>query len=144
MNTPPTEPRLRKTTVLRPALAKPYRHQMKSRARGLQGIARTWFGAITDVLVPKQKSARRAKTLPGWVGSHETWAGSSEPKEGPWRMTMTRTLAMLVVAALTISGAAFAQQTPPPAPAANAAPKEGSVNDRRADQQQRIANGVQS
>jgi hypothetical protein len=57
---------------------------------------------------------------------------------------MTRTLAMLVVAALTISGAAFAQQTPPPAPAANAAPKEGSVNDRRADQQQRIANGVQS
>ena len=44
---------------------------------------------------------------------------------------MTRTLAMFAVAALTISSAAFAQQ-------------EGSVNDRRADQQQRVANGVQS
>lgn len=44
---------------------------------------------------------------------------------------MTRTLAMFAVAALTISTTAFAQQ-------------EGSVNDRRADQQQRIANGVQS
>ncbi len=38
---------------------------------------------------------------------------------------------MVAVAALTISSTAFAQQ-------------EGSVNDRRADQQQRIANGVQS
>jgi hypothetical protein len=60
---------------------------------------------------------------------------------------MTRTLAMLAVAALITSGAAFAQQTQQPAPTqgpANAAPKEGSVNDRRADQQQRIANGVQS
>ena len=44
---------------------------------------------------------------------------------------MTRTLAMFAVAALTIASTAFAQQ-------------EGSVNDRRADQQQRVANGVQS
>lgn len=60
---------------------------------------------------------------------------------------MTRTLAMLAVAALMTSGAAFAQQPQSPAPAqgsANPGPKEGSVNDRRADQQQRIANGVQS
>jgi hypothetical protein len=57
---------------------------------------------------------------------------------------MTRTLAMFAVAALMASGAAFAQQTQPPAPSANATPKEGSVNDRRADQQQRIGNGVQS
>jgi hypothetical protein len=42
---------------------------------------------------------------------------------------------MFAVAALMTSAAAFAQQ---------AQPKEGSVNDRRADQQQRIANGVQS
>ncbi len=60
---------------------------------------------------------------------------------------MTRTLAMFAVAALLSSGAAFAQQAQPPSPApgsANAAPKEGSVNDRRQDQQQRIATGVQS
>ena len=57
---------------------------------------------------------------------------------------MNRTLAMFAVAALISCGTAFAQQTQPPAPAANAAPKEGSVNDRREDQQQRIANGVQS
>ncbi len=57
---------------------------------------------------------------------------------------MTRTLAMFAVAGLMACGTAFAQQTQPPAPSTNAAPKEGSVNDRRQDQQQRIANGVQS
>ncbi len=55
---------------------------------------------------------------------------------------MNRTLAMFAVSGLMACGTAFAQQTAPPA--ANAVPKEGSVNDRRADQQQRIANGVQS
>jgi hypothetical protein len=45
---------------------------------------------------------------------------------------------MLAVAALMTSGTGFAQQ------AAGANPKEGSVNDRREDQQQRIGNGVQS
>jgi hypothetical protein len=45
---------------------------------------------------------------------------------------------MLAVAALMTSGTAFAQQS------AAANPKEGSVNDRREDQQQRIGNGVQS
>jgi len=55
---------------------------------------------------------------------------------------MTRTLATLAVAALLTAGTAIAQQAQPtPTPTA---PKEGSVNDRRADQQQRIANGVQS
>ncbi len=47
----------------------------------------------------------------------------------------------IVVAALALSGTAFAQQTQP---APTEQPKEGSVNDRRADQQDRIANGVQS
>ncbi len=52
----------------------------------------------------------------------------------------------LVVAALAFSGTAFAQQTQPAnqQPAAAQTPKDGSVNDRRADQQQRIGNGVQS
>ena len=52
----------------------------------------------------------------------------------------------LVVAALAFSGTAFAQQTQPAnqQPAAAQTPKEGSVNDRRSDQQQRIGNGVQS
>jgi hypothetical protein len=52
----------------------------------------------------------------------------------------------LVVAAVALSGSAFAQQTQPIAPrsATTRAPKEGSVNDRRTDQQQRIGNGVKS
>ena len=49
---------------------------------------------------------------------------------------MNRTLLIFAVAALTAVGPALAQST--------TAPKEGSVNDRRQDQQQRIANGVQS
>jgi hypothetical protein len=58
---------------------------------------------------------------------------------------MNRKLVMLAVAALVVSGTAFAQQNQPaPAPAAGTTPKEGSVNDRRQDQQDRIANGVQS
>src|SRR6516225_5788934 len=44
---------------------------------------------------------------------------------------MKRTLVLIAAAAFMTSGAAFAQQ-------------EGSVNDRRQDQQQRVANGVQS
>ena len=49
---------------------------------------------------------------------------------------MNRTLLIFAVAALTAVGPALAQST--------TAPKESSVNDRRQDQQQRIANGVQS
>jgi hypothetical protein len=46
---------------------------------------------------------------------------------------------------LFASAPLFAQQSQPAAqPATSQAPKEGSVNDRREDQQQRIANGVQS
>ena len=60
---------------------------------------------------------------------------------------MNRTLVLFAAAALTISGTAFAQQTTstqPSAPTQAGTPKEGSVNDRREDQQQRIGNGVQS
>ena len=49
---------------------------------------------------------------------------------------MNRTLLIFAVAALTAVGPALAQSA--------TAPKESSVNDRRQDQQQRIANGVQS
>ena len=55
---------------------------------------------------------------------------------------MTRTLATLAVAALLTTGSAIAQQTQTTqTPAAH---RQGTVNDRRANQQQRIANGVQS
>ena len=60
---------------------------------------------------------------------------------------MKRTLSMLALATLIASAPAFAQQTQPsPAPSAQSTEtsKEGSVNDRREDQQQRIGNGVQS
>jgi hypothetical protein len=62
---------------------------------------------------------------------------------------MQRTLSMLALATLIASAPLFAQQTQPSQststqPSTTATPKEGSVNDRRADQQQRIANGVQS
>ena len=58
---------------------------------------------------------------------------------------MNRTLLMLALSTLIVSGPAFAQQSEPSQPAsAQSAPKEGSVNDRRQDQQQRIGNGVQS
>jgi hypothetical protein len=46
---------------------------------------------------------------------------------------------MLALATLFATAPLFAQQTQP-----TEKPKEGSVNDRREDQQQRIANGVQS
>ena len=51
---------------------------------------------------------------------------------------MRRTLPIFAVATLFASVTLFAQQT------TTTAPKEGSVNDRRQDQQQRIANGVDS
>ncbi len=58
---------------------------------------------------------------------------------------MQRTLSTLALATLFASAPLFAQQSQPAAqPNATQAPKEGSVNDRREDQQQRIANGVQS
>ncbi len=58
---------------------------------------------------------------------------------------MNRILLMLALSTLIVSGPAFAQQSEPSQPAsAQSAPKEGSVNDRRQDQQQRIGNGVQS
>ena len=54
---------------------------------------------------------------------------------------MKHTLYALTLAALVASGTAFAQQTTPiAAPAA----QNNTVNDRRTDQQDRIANGVQS
>ena len=52
---------------------------------------------------------------------------------------MRRTLPMLAMATLFATAPLFAQQTQP-----TEKPKEGSVKDRRDDQQQRIANGVQS
>jgi hypothetical protein len=53
---------------------------------------------------------------------------------------MRRTLPILALATLFASAPLFAQQSQP-----NTTPtKEGSVNDRRQDQQDRIANGVQS
>jgi hypothetical protein len=52
---------------------------------------------------------------------------------------MQRTLSMLALATLIATAPLFAQQ-----PSTTSTPKEGSVNDRREDQQQRIANGVQS
>ncbi len=51
---------------------------------------------------------------------------------------MKRTLFALTLAALAFSGPAFAQTTTTPAPQNN------TVNDRRENQQDRIANGVQS
>ncbi|MDR3473770.1 MAG: hypothetical protein P4M09_19110 [Devosia sp.] len=60
---------------------------------------------------------------------------------------MKNSILVLAALALLASGPVFAQQTQPaqqPAPSSTPAPKEGSVNDRRADQQDRIANGVQS
>jgi hypothetical protein len=57
---------------------------------------------------------------------------------------MTRTLFALTLAAVAFSGPAFAQQTTTPTPATTPAPQNNTVNDRRTDQQDRIANGVQS
>lgn len=57
---------------------------------------------------------------------------------------MNRTLLTFALAALVVTAPAFAQQNPPQQPDTNGSPREGSVNDRREDQQQRIGNGVQS
>jgi predicted transglutaminase-like cysteine proteinase len=56
---------------------------------------------------------------------------------------MRRTFPILALATLFASAPLFAQQTQPATQPATQ-PKEGSVNDRRQDQQGRIANGVQS
>lgn len=56
---------------------------------------------------------------------------------------MRRTLPILALATLFASAPLFAQETQP-SQQPTTQPKEGSVNDRRQDQQQRIANGVQS
>ena len=53
---------------------------------------------------------------------------------------MPRTLPLLALATFFASAPLFAQQTQP----TTTQTKEGSVNDRRQDQQDRIANGVQS
>lgn len=55
---------------------------------------------------------------------------------------MQRTLLTFALAVLVVSAPAFAQNQT--APNSNEPTKEGSVNDRRQDQQGRIANGVQS
>ena len=57
---------------------------------------------------------------------------------------MQRTLPLLALATLFASAPLFAQQTAPTTQTTTSQPKEGSVNDRRQDQQDRIANGVQS
>ena len=57
---------------------------------------------------------------------------------------MRRTMHVLALATLFASAPLFAQQTAPATQPATTQPKEGSVNDRRQDQQDRIANGVQS
>jgi hypothetical protein len=51
---------------------------------------------------------------------------------------MNRSVFTLVVAALALSGSAFAQQTQPDQPV-----PQNTVNDRRENQQDRIANGIQ-
>ena len=56
---------------------------------------------------------------------------------------MRRTLPMLALATLFATAPIFAQEAQPTQPTTTQ-PKEGSVNDRRQDQQDRIANGVQS
>jgi len=68
---------------------------------------------------------------------------------GPWRNHMKRTLFTLAVAALIASGSAFAQQsqpTTPSTPSAQPQPNQPAptVNDRKQNQQDRIANGVDS
>ncbi len=63
---------------------------------------------------------------------------------------MHKTLLMFATVVLAFSATAFALQSQPPQPPPSAqsgtggAPREGSVNARRQNQQQRIANGVQS
>jgi hypothetical protein len=58
---------------------------------------------------------------------------------------MQRTLFTLAAAALIATGSALAQQSTPTQPAGSTQPTNGgTVNDRRENQQDRIANGVQS
>jgi hypothetical protein len=57
---------------------------------------------------------------------------------------MNKTLAMYAVAALLASGQAFAQQSPTSQPQTGNPAPSNTVNDRRENQQDRIANGVQS
>ena len=60
---------------------------------------------------------------------------------------MNRTLLMFALSALVVSAPSFGQQgqpSPQPTTQSNTAPREGSVPGRKQDQQQRIANGVQS
>ena len=57
---------------------------------------------------------------------------------------MRRTLPLLALATLFASAPLFAQQTDTTTQPTTTQPKEGSVNDRRQDQQDRIANGVKS
>jgi hypothetical protein len=57
---------------------------------------------------------------------------------------MKRTLFALTMAAVAFSGPAFAQQSSTPAPASTPTPRNNSVNERRENQQDRVANGVQS
>jgi hypothetical protein len=57
---------------------------------------------------------------------------------------MNQKLLALAVAALALSGTAFAQQTQPSTQQPTTTPATNTVNDRRENQQDRIANGVQS
>jgi len=59
---------------------------------------------------------------------------------------MQRTMFMLAVAALIASGPAFAQQSQPTQPTATTQPNQSTptIGERRQDQQDRIANGIDS
>ena len=57
---------------------------------------------------------------------------------------MNRRFLTFALGAVFAAGMAFVPLSQTPAQTAGNQPKEGSVNDRRQDQQQRIANGVQS
>jgi opacity protein-like surface antigen len=85
------------------------------------------------------------------MGSDQMWAERPNSEQVMFGgKIMNRILLTFALAILVASAAAFAQQSQPSPqqPSAtqpgNGAPKEGTVNGRRADQQQRIGNGVQS
>ena len=67
--------------------------------------------------------------------------GRQRNPKGPRRIHMKHRMTMLAVAALIASGPAFAQQSQPQTQPNQPAP---TVNDRRENQQDRIANGVDS
>ena len=91
---------------------------------------------VTDV-AGRRKFVLTRETFSGEQGLGKNIGPEiSEPRPAG-EIDMRRNLPIFAVATLFASVTVFAQQ-------ATTAPKEGSVNDRRQDQQQRIANGVDS